>query len=104
MTDFRPILRTIYRDRRPLHPDITVQFEAGQEPIRCCGASWCNGDDACGLPALVIPATGDTPELKTYSVMTACGPVMQRWRLEWTGHRVEIPEEHRADFCKRYWQ
>jgi len=101
MPEFRPTLRTVYRDGHGLHPDVLVQFQEDQEPIRCCGDSWCAGD--CGLPALVIPATDDKPEFKTYSVMTAHGPVMQRWRLEWMGPRVEIPVEHRADFLKRIW-
>lgn len=99
--NFRPTLRTLYDGPRRLHPDLLVQFEADKEPVLCCGDSWCHG--ACDLPALVIPAEGDRREMKAYSSMTACGPVMQSWRLEWKGSRLEVPPEHWADFLKRMW-
>lgn len=74
----------------------------GAEPVRCCGYSWCRGK--CGLPAFVIPAHGDMPELKAYSNMTACGPVMQRWRVEWQGPRVEAPSDTWEYLMGRWWQ
>ena len=40
---------------------------------------------------------------KMYSSMTACGPLMQNWRVEWQGQKVEVPVEHQDDFQKRWW-
>lgn len=87
-------LRTTYCDGRPT---LLVQF-ADEEPSSYCGDSWCNG--VCGLPALVVPGT---PEMKAHSSMVAHGPVMQAWRVTWTGAKVEAPPEHHADLLKRYW-
>lgn len=100
MSQRYPIVRTV-RDRQGHHPDLSVQFEADKAPIMCCGDSWCGG--RCGLPALVMPDEHGV-ELKAYSDMTACGPLMQSWRLKWTGPKVEVPVEHREDFGKRWWR
>jgi len=77
---------------------VLVQYDQGAEEQRFCGDTWCAG--GCGLPALVIPGE---PEYKTHSAMVAFGPVMQPWRVNWIGEKVAVPEEHRADFMKRYW-
>jgi len=55
------------------------------------------------LPALIIPATKDRPEQKTHSSMVAYGRVMQPWRVEWKGAKIEIPAEHHEDFLRRVW-
>lgn len=80
---------------------IEVRYRPYDVPRRFCGESWCGG--TCELPALIIPATDDWPELKAYSSMVACGPVMQRWRVKWAGAKVEIPETYWPDFLKMMW-
>lgn len=100
---FRPTLRTDYEGAIRHHPDLLVQLRPEGEPLRCCGDSWCSG--TCGLPALVLnrDTTEGAREYKAYSSMTACGPVMQLWRLKWEGPKVEIPAEFHEDFMKRMW-
>ncbi len=82
------------------HPTITVAFREGEEPRRFCGYSWCTG--SCGLPAAVLSDNG-RGEFKMYSDMTACGPVMQNWRVEWRGERFVIEEEFRETLEKMMW-
>lgn len=66
-----------------------------------CGESWCSGD--CGLPALVLPATHERSERKAHSNMVAHGPVVQMWRVPWTGARVTVPEEFREWIEGQWW-
>jgi hypothetical protein len=85
-------------------PVLVVQWTEDAEPQRFCDHSWCTGK--CGLPALVMPPTTAAVSLrerKAYSSMVACGAMMQAWRVEWTGEKVEVPEEHRADIAERMW-
>lgn len=86
-----------------LHPVLSVVYVEGGPEIFGCGDSWCNGSGSCGLPAIVIPAKVGRREQKMYSSMTACGPLMQNWRVEWQGQKVEVPVEHQDDFQKRWW-
>ncbi len=86
------------RGARGCHDVLSVTWKADAEPARFCGKSRCTG--TCGLPALVISGS---PELKTYSNVVAFGLMMQGWRVEWTGVKVEVPPEHRSDFLSRRW-
>lgn len=92
-------IRTDYA--RDGHPDVLITLHESEPPTRACGYSWCEGQ--CGLPAAVIP--DHHGEFKMYSNMTACGPVMQRWRtgVTWRGERFTIPEEFRAWLLTAYW-
>ncbi len=90
--------RTEHPDDRPLHPVLVVIYEDGTE-VRGCGDSWCTG--TCGLPAVVLKIKGG--EFKAYSSMTACGPVIQSWRVTWTGERHELPPEQAVDLMRRMW-
>lgn len=96
-----PHIVTAHDDKLRTHPVLEVRYAEGEEPLRFCGESGCAG--ACNLPALIIPASEHGPEQKMYSNMTARGAVMQGWRVQWTGTKIEVPEEHRADFMKRWW-
>ena len=60
----------------------------GTDVGELCAYSWCDG--ACGYPALVLNHEGQ--EYKAYGSMTAHGPVFQRFRLEWKGKKVEVPQ------------
>jgi hypothetical protein len=91
-----PSLRTLYESASPI---LEVRWSPSDAPQRFCGDSWCTGQ--CGLPALVMPHIDG--EWKAYSAMTACGPVMQPWRVQWLGEKVEIPEEHREHLRRRMW-
>ncbi len=99
-----PRIHTDADRAKPLMQQLTllVTYHEGGEELRVCGESWCDG--ACGLPALVIPASDGFAERKAYSSMVAHGPVFQSWRLIWKGPKVEVPTQHWADFAKRYWR
>ncbi len=64
------------------HPTI----EESTTGVLACGDSWCTGK--CGLPALILDNNGR--ELKVYGAMTAIGPVVQAWRVEWAGKKVHV--------------
>lgn len=106
-----PLIRTVYgrewEEKFPgldrLHNVIEVTYAEGQEPQYFCGDSWCSG--ACKIPAAIIPAVSrdERHEMKMYSSMTACGPLMQWWRVDWQGEKVVVPSEHHEDFSKRMW-
>lgn len=84
------------------HPTLELRMTEGfVGPLeQYCGYSWCRGE--CGYAALVL--TDDSGmESKVYSSMTAYGPVVQPWRREWKGSKVELPKEFHDDFKKRYW-
>ena len=83
------------------HLFIEVHYSENEKTELFCGDSWCSG--TCGHPAAIIPATLEHSEFKMYSNMTACGNVMQRWRVTWTGPKVEVPVEHHRDFMQRIW-
>lgn len=86
------------------HCEIDVYWNGASLPQRFCGDNWCDG--RCGLPALVImwePCMGEERFAKASSSAVACGQVMQGMRVKWKGARVEVPEEHREDFAKRWW-
>lgn len=94
-------IRTDYRPGQS-HPDVLVVLVDGEPELRFCGDSWCTGE--CGLPAAVLADIGDgRGERKMYSSMTACGPVMQSWRVKWTGERYVMPEKFREHLLKAYW-
>lgn len=93
-----PRLQTIY-DRNH-HQVVRVTYKEGEQPVEVCGYTWCEG--GCGHPALIIPLD-EEPHYKCHGDMVAFGPTFQRFRVKWTGPTVEVPEEHRADFLKRYW-
>jgi hypothetical protein len=84
------------------HPVVRITYVEGDLPIDVCGDSWCTG--ACGLPAGVIPADVERGEEKVHSDMVAVGRMMQPFRRPWTGAKVEIPEQYRADFRKSWWK
>ena len=92
-----PRVRTLLTD----HTQVEVTYADDAEPVTGCGETWCRGD--CGLPAIVVPADGERDETKMRSSMVAHGPVMQPWCVAWTGTKVEVPAEHRADFLRRVW-
>jgi len=77
---------------------LVVEWREGEGAEEFCGESWCSG--SCGRPALVIPGER---EQKAYSSMTACGPLMQDWRLKWVGTKREVPAEFRDDLMRRMW-
>lgn len=86
------------------HCEIDVTWAEGQESQRFCGDNWCTG--TCGLPVLMIPwpsVQGRERWGKASGSQVACGSLMQCKRVEWTGSRVDVPNEHRADFEKRLW-
>ena len=96
-----PHVRTDYSgSASPHHPDVVVIFREGEQEVRFCGSSWCEG--GCGLPAGVLADEG-RGELKMHSSMTACGPVMQNWRVKWKGEKHVIPEEFRERLVAAYW-
>lgn len=95
-----------YDESRPrfIHVDILVTWKEGDQPQRFCGDNWCTGN--CGLPALIIPwppCEGRERYAKVSGSQVACGPLMQAKRVEWMGEKIEVPEEHRADFNRRLW-
>ena len=96
VTDYGPVGSQSHKQLTVL-----VTWRPGEEPVRVCGESWCDG--RCGYPAMVIPADTERSEHKMYSSMVVFGPVMQRWRLEWKGAKIEAPEEFRANLLKRVW-
>lgn len=96
--DLAPV--TLRPDYSEAHPATLVSIR-GAAPVRVCGDSWCRG--RCGLPAMVIPAHGGRPEMRLHGSMVACGPVMQSWRVEWTGARIEAPAETWEYLRGRWW-
>ena len=85
VTDYGPVGSQSHK-----HLTVLVTWRPGEEPVRVCGESWCDG--RCGYPAMVIPADTERSEHKMYSSMVAFGPVMQRWRLEWKARRSRRPK------------
>lgn len=85
------------------HPDLLVVYDDGRT-VRCCGYSWCTG--RCGLPAatLTFVDAGQAREYKAYSSMTACGPVIQGWRVAWTGETHALPAHQADDLRQRWWR
>jgi hypothetical protein len=82
------------------HPTVLVEWTAGVEE-EFCGDSWCTG--TCGLPAAILEATPSCRELKLHSNMVAAGPLMQSWRVTWTGKKRVIPAEYSAVLLKWWW-
>lgn len=87
------------------HCAVAVTWHEGESPQVFCGDNDCTGP--CGLPALIIPWPPSPTDSDRYSKASgsqvACGPLMQSKRVQWTGDRVLVPEEHRADFEKRWY-
>ena len=80
------------------HETVTVD----NADVNYCADAWCDG--RCGMPALVIPAEGQEPELRVRSSATAFGPTFQPWRhTTWNGAKVEVPEADRAMSRRMYW-
>ena len=101
-----PRVRDASRDTRThrLHPEIDVMWGEHAPAQRFCGDNWCDG--RCGLPALVIPwpdCEGRERFAKASGSQVACGPLMQAKRCDWTGPRVEVPEEMRSELGQRIW-
>jgi len=87
-----------------LHPLMVVSFDGTD--TTCCADSWCTGD--CGYPAAVIvgPAISSMSparEHKIYGSMVACGDVVQRWRVTWTGEKLVIPSAYWSYLSRRIW-
>lgn len=82
-------LKTNRDDSR--HLSMSMSLDGGETwgDQRVCGESWCRGD--CGLPALVLIDEGRGLAYKAYSAMTACGPVWQPFRVQWTGECLPTP-------------
>lgn len=84
-----------------IHSEVAVTWTEGATPEVYCGDNWCTG--GCGLAALVMPGFhGGT--LKVSGSQVACGMLMQALRVEWTGPRVDVPQEHREDFLGRWYR
>lgn len=81
------LLKTVYDgDSRP-----SILYRGN----RYCGDSWCTG--SCGLPALVVEG------LKVHSNMVACGRVLQSFRVEWVGEKIEAQTEDHEALKKAWW-
>lgn len=91
-------IRCVYNDAHWLHQDLLVR-DNGVE-TRYCGDRYCPGK--CGLPALVIPADGDGPEVVARGDAGAVCLVFEP-RSTWAGERVTVPEPECAKWRKVYW-
>ena len=89
-----PKVRTL-SGASPTHPLVAIADLVG------CGDSWCDG--RCGVPALVLLASDDRPEMKVHSDMVAFGRVMQPFRVKWSGQKTVLPESLRSYLMQSYW-
>lgn len=78
------------------HPVMHVDFGGNSPPPVVCAQSWCTG--ACGYPALVA-----VDGRKAHGQMVAFGPVLQPFRVEWTGAVIRLTEAQTAELEKSWW-
>lgn len=85
-----------------IHSEVEVAWAEGEAPRMYCGDNWCTGRR--GLAALIMPGWHPGELVKCSGPQVAAGRVLQGLRVNWNGSIEHVPEEHHADFRKRWYQ